>query len=302
MPELPEVETMVRGIRPHVLGSEIADVVRSRCTRRPITIVPAFRTLRARCLGCRIASVERLAKRIVLRLSSGDVLAIEPRMTGLVLIADPPTRAHLRMEWRLRAAGGHRSLWFWDRRGLGTISLYRADEFDRQIVDRLGPDPLRMTLAGWRRLCGSTQRPIKVALLDQRLIAGIGNLYASEILHAARIHPATPSNSLTIGEIRRLRQAAVHILSEAIRYEGSTLSDGTYRNALNRQGSYQTAHQVYARAGARCPVCHRGVIERIVQAQRSTFYCPRCQRWPAPPLKAAAARGVDSCCSAPARR
>lgn len=278
MPELPEVETMVRGIRPHVAGREILDVVRPRCTRRPISITPAFRALRGRCVGQTIVAVERLAKRILLRLSSGDTLAIEPRMTGLMLVADPPSVEHLRIEWRLGGAAAPASLWFWDRRGLGTLSLYRPDEFTRRFEQQLGKDALALTIEDWRQVCAATRRPIKVALLDQKLVAGIGNLYASEILHVARIDPGCPAANLAPAQVRRLRSATVAVLEEAIRYEGSTLGDGTYRNALNEEGGYQNAHRVYAKAGERCSRCRRGTIERIVQAQRSTFYCPGCQR------------------------
>jgi formamidopyrimidine-DNA glycosylase len=123
-----------------------------------------------------------------------------------------------------------------------------------------------------------SSRPIKVALLDQRAVAGIGNLYASEILHLVGIHPARSCRRLRPGDWPRLADAIHKVLETAIRYEGSTLSDGTYRNALNESGSYQAYHRVYDRAGERCLCCGRGRIMRIVQAQRSTFFCPLCQR------------------------
>jgi formamidopyrimidine-DNA glycosylase len=119
---------------------------------------------------------------------------------------------------------------------------------------------------------------VKVALLDQRAVAGIGNLYASEILHLARIHPEQPCTRLTPRQWAAIENAALDVLETAIRYEGSTLSDGTYRNALNKEGGYQNEHRVYDKAGHPCSRCARVVIARIVQAQRSTFYCPRCQR------------------------
>ena len=277
MPELPEVETMVRGIRQHVAGRVIEDVLRPRCVCRPIAIRPDYRRLRRACRGRRIDAVDRLAKRVLLRLDSGEVIAIEPRMTGLMLVTDPPSAGHLRMEWQF-ADSRSTPLWFWDRRGLGTITLYTAEEFADLRDRRMGRDALHAEFADWRRLCAATARPIKVALLDQKLIAGIGNLYASEILHLARIHPATPARTLRSSAIKRLAAATRSVLEIAIQYEGSTLSDGTYRNALNKSGGYQNEHRVYARAGAVCRTCERGTIERVVQAQRSTFYCPRCQR------------------------
>ena len=122
-----------------------------------------------------------------------------------------------------------------------------------------------------------SRREIKVALLDQRTVAGIGNLYASEILHVAGVHPQQRCDRLTRSQWQLIHQATQEVLSEAIRYEGSTLSDGTYRNALNKSGSYQNHHRVYARTGEPCNSCNAGRIRRIVQAQRSTFYCPQCQ-------------------------
>jgi formamidopyrimidine-DNA glycosylase len=200
-------------------------------------------------------------------------------MTGLLLLADPPDREHLRLECVLAGAGGERRLWLWDRRGLGTVTLFRPDEFARQLgTGRIGRDALEVSLAEWRALCRRTSRPIKVALLDQRWVAGIGNLYASEILHAAGIHPEARTNRLSGVRIRRLADATRHVLREAIRYEGSTLNDGTYRNALNESGGYQNEHRVYARAGKVCSTCRQGKIVRIVQAQRSTFFCGKCQR------------------------
>jgi formamidopyrimidine-DNA glycosylase len=120
---------------------------------------------------------------------------------------------------------------------------------------------------------------VKVALLDQRSVAGIGNLYASEILHLAGIHPARRCNKITRTQWQSIADATQAVLNAAIRYEGSTLGDGTYRNALNRQGGYQNYHCVYGRAEEACPRCGPGAkVRRILQAQRSTFFCPMCQR------------------------
>jgi formamidopyrimidine-DNA glycosylase len=113
--------------------------------------------------------------------------------------------------------------------------------------------------------------------MDQKLTAGIGNLYASEILHLAQIDPAKPADELKTSHVRKLYSAVQKILHDAIRYEGSTLGDATYRNALNQNGNYQEMHRVYKREGDMCLTCGEAPIQRIVQAQRSTFYCPACQ-------------------------
>lgn len=276
MPELPEVETMRRGIL-GVRGSRIVDLVFLRGTHKPIGLYPALSAMRRRLRGRWVDDIGRAGKRLVLHLDSGDCLIFEPRMTGLVLLADPPDHVHLRLQLDLEGGSIDR-LWFWDRRGLGSVHLLTAEEFAARLGPAaLGPDALTLTVDVLRERIGKTVRPIKVALLDQRAIAGIGNLYASEILHVARLDPRTPCRQLRRGQWERLHDAIQVVLHDAIRYEGSTLSDGTYRNVLNSAGSYQNHHRVYDRAGEQCKTCRIGAIERLVQAQRSTFYCPRCQ-------------------------
>ncbi|MDZ4684409.1 MAG: bifunctional DNA-formamidopyrimidine glycosylase/DNA-(apurinic or apyrimidinic site) lyase [Planctomycetaceae bacterium] len=278
MPELPEVETMVRGIRPHVAGRKIVAVRKGPSRCRPMSIMPRLATLSQRVTGQTITAVRRLAKRVVLDVTDGSNLVIEPRMTGLVLLSDPPDREHLRVEWELDGDSPYRSLWFWDQRGLGTLRWYAPGELASALLSgKLGPDALTVSTDDWLRICRRTSRPIKVALLDQKLVAGIGNLYASEILHAAGIAPQKPADRLRTDDIARLHTATMSVLETAILYEGSTLGDGTYRNALNQTGRYQNAHRVYDRAGKVCPTCNAGVVARIVQAQRSTFFCATCQ-------------------------
>lgn len=276
MPELPEVETMRRGVLA-ISGAEIAELRRPPCALRPIAFTPAFPTLRRRVQGKQVTDVQRRGKRLVLPLQDGQHLVFEPRMTGLLLIEAPPDPAHVRLQIEFRQAGIPQ-LQFWDRRGLGTVQLFAPGEIDRYLnSQRLGPDALEISPGQLRDTLGSRRRPIKVALLDQKLLAGVGNLYAAEILHVARIHPETLCCDLSHGRWRRLHAAMQDVLEEAIRYEGSTLADGTYRNALNNPGSYQNMHRVYGRAGEKCRTCRRGTVRRIVQAQRATFYCPRCQ-------------------------
>ncbi len=277
MPELPEVETMRRGILP-IVGSCIRDIQRPRCEKRPIVIAPRIDVLRRRAVGRTIVAIERVGKRVVVRIDSDDALIFEPRMTGLVLLAAPPTTEHLRLRVVL-SGGGHEELLFWDRRGLGVVRFVGPDEFDKLYGEgKLGPDALKLSPQILRERLGQSRREVKVALLDQRAIAGIGNLYASEILHLAGIHPCQTCDRLSKSQWEKIHLATLEVLETAIRYEGSTLGDGTYRNALNQNGSYQNQHRVYDRAGDACPSCGRAIVERIVQAQRSTFFCGRCQR------------------------
>ncbi len=279
MPELPEVETMVRGIRDVTVGRRIRALRECPCICRPLNLSPPFEEMARRAKGREVIAVRRVAKRVVLDLSSNESFVIEPRMTGLMLIADPPDREHLRLEWRMTGNGSLASVWFWDRRGLGVVRLCDAEELARRLGgDSLGLDALLLTAADWRAACLRTARPIKVALLDQKLVAGIGNLYASEILHQAGVSPLRPACSLSRTQIGRLHTATQSVLLTAIQHEGSTLGDGTYRNVLNQSGGYQNSHCVYDRQDELCLTCGRSKIVRIVQTQRSTFFCRRCQR------------------------
>lgn len=276
MPELPEVETMCRGIL-SIVGCKIRRVVLPKCSFRPIRIEPSVRKIDACLRRQTIEQVSRLGKRVVIH--AGDwALVLQPKMTGLVSMDQPPDWGHVRL--RIELVGQRKQhVLFWDRRGLGTVQLVEHDKLCSQIADgRLGPDALAISNEDFECRFSATKRPVKVALLDQRLVAGIGNLYASEMLHAARIHPEKYTHRISAKKYDQLFMEMRRILLTAIQYEGSTLSDGAYRNALNDPGSYQNEHRVYDRAGEICPVCKKSKIKRIVQAQRSTFFCPKCQR------------------------
>lgn len=271
---------MRRGVL-SIVGATIDDVVRPACRLRPISLTPRFDVFRRRVRRRQISAVGRRGKRVLLHLDDASMVVIEPRMTGLVLLADPPSVEHLRLRLILTAEGRQDcppELLFWDRRGLGTVRWLAADQVEAVLGDsRIGPDALLIDVETLRaKLCHS-RRAIKVALLDQRAVAGIGNLYAAEILHVAGVDPRTRCDALSRPQWQRIHQAIGEILEDAILHEGSTLSDGTYRNALNDPGGYQHHHRVYAREGDNCRRCESAVIRRIVQAQRSTFFCPACQ-------------------------
>lgn len=277
MPELPEVETMCRGIA-EIVGSRVVAAERPPCLRRPIAFEPTIGRFAKRIVGRRVEGIGRRGKRVLIHFDDLQTLVIEPRMTGLVLLAQPPTREHLRL--RLRLQGGPAAeLLFWDRRGLGTVRLLTQDQADEVLgLARIGEDALQISLADLHGQLSASRRPIKVALLDQKCVAGIGNLYAAEILHVAGVDPRVRCDALYGPQWARIHAAISAVLLEAIRHEGSTLSDGTYRNALNQSGGYQNLHRVYDRASRACGRCGQGVIRRIVQAQRSTFFCPVCQQ------------------------
>jgi formamidopyrimidine-DNA glycosylase len=292
MPELPEVETMRRGIL-SIVGCTITAVERTPCPRKPILVAPGLAAFRKRAVGRKIADIDRIGKRVVIKLAPGECSAakskkktnvdvgggesiiLEPRMTGLVLLADPPSIEHLR--FRIELDDG-RDVYYWDRRGLGSVRLLNDEELTARYEDgSLGPDALKITPDDFRTRLARSKRAIKVALLDQKAVAGIGNLYASEMLFAAGIDPRKRCTAIKRDSWSKLFTAMRNVLETAVKYEGSTLGDGTYRNALNKEGGYQNHHRVYDREGTPCVICVKTPVRRIVQAQRATFYCPTCQ-------------------------
>jgi formamidopyrimidine-DNA glycosylase len=327
MPELPEVETMRRRIAAAV-GAVIARIARPPSRLRAIEITPSLPVFRRRSVGRTIERIDRLGKRIVLVLDSCDRIVIEPRMTGLVLLADPPDRKHLRLMIELEHPGRVRGakplkdgalrteeqatrnrytvgrrlrathhmgdgsvlhapyaipepkqILLWDQRGLGVIRLVSPKEFDRIYgPGKIGPDALSISSDELRARLRHSRRAIKVALLDQKALAGVGNLYASEILHRAGVHPSKTCSRLRRDQWQRIHVELNNVLHEAIEHQGSTLRDGTYRIARDAPGNFQFRHRVYQRHGQPCFACGRSQIVRIVQAQRSTFFCPTCQR------------------------
>ena len=267
---------MRRGLLP-TMGSRIAEVLFPPCPYKPIRMAPARATFRRLARQRQIVAVDRIGKRLLVRLDQGHAIVFEPRMTGLVLLSAPPDEAHVRFGLRLEGREVNH-LWYWDRRGLGSVQLLSTQQQQQQLgPERLGPDALSVGPDQLQTRLAGSRRAVKVALLDQRAMAGVGNLYASELLHVAGVHPEKRCDLLSQNGWRRIGVAMHQVLREAIHYEGSTLSDGTYRNALNQAGQYQNHHRVYNRQGQSCPRCFHGRIRRIVQAQRSTFFCPKCQ-------------------------
>ncbi len=276
MPELPEVETMRRGLLP-TIGGIVTAINEPVIPYRPIKIEPTIQQFRKRALDAKILAVDRIAKRILIRLSTGDSIVMQPKMAGIAMISDPPSPQHTRIVFELQGATVDRFL-YWDRRGLGTVCLWASDQIEQYLgPDKLGPDASIVDQKTFvDRFC-EINREVKIALLDQKVVCGIGNLYAVEILHAAKVHPVSRCNAIPKSIWKRIHRETIRILYEAIENEGSTLTDGTYRNAINGEGNYQNQHRVYDREDNPCKTCRTGIIERIVQAQRGTFHCPGCQ-------------------------
>lgn len=278
MPELPEVETVRRGLAERVVGRLITEVSvgRPRSVRRtsPVELI-------ARTRNTRVESVDRRGKYIVGRLDSGDGLMIHLRMSGQLLVdrvgAPRPTHTHVVFE-----LDGRDELRFVDPRTFGEVVAFDPDEADRVVPElgRLGVDPVAesLELPRLRRLLGSTRRPVKAMLLDQTLIAGIGNIYGDEILHRAGVDPRRPAAEVNATQSKRLHRAIGEVLSEAIAAGGSTLGDAQYVDLMGEGGSFQDQHRVYGRAGARCVTCARGVVVAALIGGRTSSWCRVCQR------------------------
>jgi formamidopyrimidine-DNA glycosylase len=278
MPELPEVETVRRGLEQHAVGRLVrsVEVGRERTVRRtsPEALIDGLS-------GTTILAAERRGKYLLLPLDSGDEVMIHLRMSGQVLIAaagtERPKHTHVVLH-----LDNDTELWFVDPRTFGEVVVFDPANIEIEMPDlaRLGPDPIadEMTLRSFRTMLRSRSRQLKPLLLDQHVIAGIGNIYADEILHDARLRPDRPSDSLSTASERRLYDSIHRILTDAIEAGGSTLSDAQYVDLFGGGGSYQENHHVYGRAGERCRTCGVGWIRHTISAQRSTHYCPRCQR------------------------
>lgn len=262
MPELPEVETVVRSIKPYLIGHVVrrAEVRSHRVTREN------FRQTEAQLTGARVLGITRLGKQIHVALDRGT-LYIHLGMTGKLLWngeEDKFTRALLEFE--------HGTLQFNDIRQFGRF------EFFSEVPQRIGgkgPDALTVDFDTFYERLRKHRGSIKAVLLNQAFIAGVGNIYADEILFAAGIHPRTPIARISVQRAKRIHQHLLEILAAAVQMRGSSISD--YVDSAGEKGSFQSVHQVYGRAGLPCERCGRA-LRRIVVGQRGTHYCPGCQR------------------------
>jgi formamidopyrimidine-DNA glycosylase len=274
VPELPEVETVRRGLAPALEGRtlERVEISDPRLTR-PLDPFEVARELE----GERVEAVDRRGKYLIVRLCSGRALLVHLRMTGSFRIRvdstqglDPHGRALLTLDDGTAVA-------YRDVRRFGTWILLEPEEVDAYVDARVGREPLEDAYRAKHlaeRLAGR-RAPVKAALLDQRTVAGVGNIYADEALWRAAIHPLRPAASLGPDEVKALHRAVRQALRAGVRRQGSTLRD--YRRPDGAEGGAQREFKVYGRGGEPCERCGTP-IDKIRVAGRGTWYCPQCQR------------------------
>lgn len=273
MPELPEVETVRRRLEPVLVGRRIeqAEILDPRLVR---PFDPAI--VGSELEGERVAAVERRGKYLVVRFESGRVLLIHLRMTGSLRYAmagdlpdDPHRRAVLRLDNQSDVA-------YRDVRRFGTWELLEPGELDDYLASRLGPEPLtRLNAARLGARLAGRRTSLKAALLDQRTVAGLGNIYVDEALWHARLSPLRSAGRLTPAELARLLRSIRRALRLGIQRQGASLRD--YATPDGERGGMQREFRVYGREGEPCDRCGQPIAKTRV-AGRGTWYCPHCQR------------------------
>jgi formamidopyrimidine-DNA glycosylase len=274
MPELPEVETVRARLEPLLVGRRFdsVEILDSRLTR-PVDPVEVAAELE----GERVSSVERRGKYLIVRFESGLLLLIHLRMTGSLVhlgAGAPSDRLHTRAVVRLDDGS---DVTYRDVRRFGTWQLLRDDELDPYLATRLGSEPLERQFSArvFAKRLENRRAPVKAALLDQRTLAGMGNIYADEALWRARVDPRRAAGSLKTNEVRALHRAIRRALEAGIARQGATLRD--YRTPDGGSGRMQLEFKVYGRGGEPCPRCG-APIEKLRVGGRGTWFCPVCQR------------------------
>lgn len=274
MPELPEVEAVAAVLREEILGETIG-TVDIRWAKWAANVTPA--AMGGYLRGRTIKAVDRRAKYLIFIFDDSGQLWSHLRMTGRWLV-DPLSEDYAKHCSAVLKFNSGRTLAFVDVRKFGRASWYAPGETPLELQS-LGPEPLDPDLTSSQLIdmFRNRRRDLKSLLLDQTFIAGLGNIYVSEILFRARINPFLRSDQLTRPQVGRFHAAMVAILSKAIEERGTTVFD--YRGARNQEGNFQHFLQVYQRHGSRCPLCEATIL-RAIQSQRATFFCPRCQQVP----------------------
>ena len=291
MPELPEVETIKRGLSRGLAGQTISGIEIDWAKSFPHT----SSEIKERVIGSKIGSIDRRAKVLIVNLANDYSLLVHLKMTGQLvwvkssgersvgghptpsMTADLPDKS-TRVIFEFKSGD---KLFFNDQRKFGWIKLMKTSDVDRDpLIKRLGPEPLskEFTLEGFaKKITAHAKSPIKPVTLDQSTVSGVGNIYADESLHLAKIHPLRLAGSLTQAEIKRLHQAIIDIIKLGIKHGGTSFTH--YVNHMGGNGDYLNVARVFRKQGQPCPVCGTE-IKKIRVAGRGTHFCPKCQKAP----------------------
>lgn len=289
MPELPEVETIERDLSRLIVGKKILDIT----TDSPKQVQPSLGTVKKAVVGRRIVGMKRRAKVLIIELGSKAdrkqssaktqkrkesakfFLTVHLKLTGRLLFRDKSDSEDKWTRVVISLSGG-KELRFADLRKFGWIKLVNSNQLS-VMSDELGVEPFdkEFTIKYLHQVFSKTSRPIKVVLLDQKRIAGVGNIYTNDALFLAKIRPDKPAKKLSYQAIKQLRKAIIKVLKAGIKYRGA--SNQYYLDALGHKGAYQDHFLVYGRDDKKCFGC-KSEVKRIKLGGRGTFYCPKCQR------------------------
>jgi formamidopyrimidine-DNA glycosylase len=271
MPELPEVETIKRDLQRLIRGRKIFSVA----TDSPKQVKPSIKLLRKAIIGTTIKTIKRRAKLLQIFLANKKILTVHLKLTGRLLVRK---KSHPQDDWQhlmINLSGG-KQLRFCDLRKFGWVRLISSQKELDKLLSQFGPEPLAdFKFEYFRKILANSGRAVKLLLMDQKKISGIGNIYANDALFLAGINPAKPAKKLSEKEAQTLFKAIEKVLRAGIRYRGA--SDQYYLDALGHKGSYQDYFLVYGREGKKCRKCG-GLIKRSKIGGRGTFFCPKCQK------------------------
>jgi formamidopyrimidine-DNA glycosylase len=271
MPELPEVETIRRDLEKLIVGRKVLGIE----TNSPKQVQPSLAVVKKAIVGATIKKVQRRAKILQIFFSNGTIVIFHLKLTGRLLVRNKGDRPD---DWQHITINlsGNKELRFADSRKFGWLRLLKDEKELQKILGEFGPEPfVDLTLPVFQKILSSTSRPVKIVLMDQKKIAGVGNIYANEALFLAKIDPRRPAKKITKQEAENLYHSLEKVLKLGLKYRGA--SDQYYLDAQGHKGSYQEHFLVYGRQGQKCFHC-QGLIKRITLGGRGTFYCPSCQK------------------------
>ncbi len=271
MPELPEVETIKRDLERLIVNRKIL-AIRTNSAKQ---VQPSLKIVQKAIVDAKITKIGRRAKILIIFLDNGKTLTVHLKLTGRLLVRK---RGAPEDNWQriVIDLDNNKELRFADLRKFGWVRLIKNKKELKNLLAKFGPEPLSdLTLEKFKEILSKSGRPIKIVLMNQKKIAGIGNIYANEALFLAKINPCRPANKITDKETKKLFQAIEKVLKTGIRYRGA--SDQYYLDALGRQGAYQEHFLIYRREKKKCLECETK-IKKIKLGGRGTFFCPHCQK------------------------